>query len=227
MFEQAEQALLDYIQTEQLKPGDVLPSEAWLAQAFGVSRPVVREAIRALVGRSVVEVVNGKGAVIRPLDSRSLDSYFERAVQMEHHAIIQLMEVRRGLEVQSAFYAAQRRTPEQIQVLQDTLKFMRQHIEDPEAYADLDAEFHVQIAAATQNEMFYNLISSIRGAIRDSIRAGLSTRTDHTERERSHTFHEQLFEQIAGQDAPAAAETMALHHDDALAALLRHYKLEP
>ncbi len=72
LSDQVARQLLDFIVAHDLKPGARLPSEQTLAQEFQVSRPVIREALRSLAGKSVIDIVNGKGAIIKPLNAQPL-----------------------------------------------------------------------------------------------------------------------------------------------------------
>ena len=106
LAEQARNALLDLIARRGLREGDVLPSEMSLAGEFGVSRQVIREALKALQGQGVIEILNGRGAVVRPVDHSALVVFFQRAVHLNQRTIIELIEVRKGIEIQSAMLAA-------------------------------------------------------------------------------------------------------------------------
>src|SRR5512146_2102839 len=97
LADQVTARLLEYVQAQHLKPGDLLPSETSLANSFGVSRPVIREALKNLEGKGVIEIVNGKGALVRPIDSDPLRLFFQRAMQLEYGTILELMEIRKGL----------------------------------------------------------------------------------------------------------------------------------
>src|SRR5262245_4098759 len=133
LAEQASQSLIEFIQTQNLKPGDVLPSEARLSVEFGVSRPIIREALKSLAGKGVIDIVNGRGAVVKPIDSETLSEFFERAMHENDNTIMELMEVRKGIEVQSAALAAQRRTPEELAKMSEIVTAMRQHLNDPDS----------------------------------------------------------------------------------------------
>src|SRR5690554_2390554 len=130
LAEQVTERLLEYIEAQKLTPGCLLPSETSLAASFGVSRPVIREALKNLEGKGIVEIVNGKGAYIRPIDPNPLRLFFQRAVQMERGTILELMEVRKGLEVQAAALAAQRRNEQDLQSIGKVVEGMRQNMHD-------------------------------------------------------------------------------------------------
>src|SRR5690348_6040349 len=100
LAEQAQSALLELIARRDLRTGDGLPSEMTLASEFGVSRQIIREALKALQGQGVIEIRNGRGAVVRPVDSSSLVVFFQRAVRLNRRTIIELIEVRKGIEIQ-------------------------------------------------------------------------------------------------------------------------------
>src|SRR3954454_10814125 len=80
LSEQVARGLLQYIAAEPVEPGQTLPSENALASRFQVSRPIVREALKSLAATGVVQVVNGKGAVVQPLSGDPLRIFFERAI---------------------------------------------------------------------------------------------------------------------------------------------------
>lgn len=219
LAEQVTERLMEYIVIQQLKAGDLLPSEASLCSSFGVSRPVIREALKNLEGKRILEIINGKGALIRPIDSVPLRLFFQRAMQMEHSTILELMEVRRGLEVQAAGLAAQRRTAHDLETIRGIIQSMRENTADLEAYTHLDVEFHLQIACASHNTILVYLVESIRDALRNTISAGFQSRGALLRVEAVQRTHEVLLETIEKGDSKAATQAMLVHFDEAIAAL--------
>jgi GntR family transcriptional repressor for pyruvate dehydrogenase complex len=112
LAEQVAERLISLIEHDELAPGTLLPAEGKLALEFGVSRPVVREALKVLAAKDIVAIANGKGAMVRPMTSAPLRDFFQRALRNRHSTSVELLEVRKGIEVQSATLAAQRRTVE-------------------------------------------------------------------------------------------------------------------
>lgn len=220
LAQQVAQRLVDYIRYENLSPGDSLPSEARLGEEFGVSRPVVREALKALAAQGVIEVVSGKGALIRPIDDKLLRLFFQRIIQFEHATLIHLMDVRKPIEVQCAMLAARDRTPDELNQIAETVTAMRDHLDDLEAYTDLDVNFHLRVAAATHNPIMYHLIHSIRDALKDVIREGLRRRNTHDELERVQILHEAVLKAIEQGSPEQAAAAMTQHFDEAVTALV-------
>ncbi len=210
LADQVTERLLEYIEAQHLKPGDLLPSETSLVTSFGVSRPVVREALKNLEGKGVIEIVNGKGALIRPIDSDPLRLFFRRAMQMEPCAMLELMEVRKGLEIQSAVLAAQRRNDADLEAIRRVLKAMRENVHDLNAFTQLDVEFHLRIAAASHNAMMVSLVESIRDALRNTIMAGLQSRGPALELEGIQRTHEELYDALVEGNVQAAMEMMGL-----------------
>ena len=90
------------------KPGDRLDSEADLARRFGVSRVTLREALRTLAGKGLVELSRGRRAVVRQPDSSAFGDYLASVIQFDPKGMFDLVEVRLSLEVQSVTLAAQR-----------------------------------------------------------------------------------------------------------------------
>jgi GntR family transcriptional repressor for pyruvate dehydrogenase complex len=219
LADQVARRLLEIVAT-RLKPGDLLPSVATLSRQFGVSRPVIREALKALSAQGVITTVVGKGAIVQPVNSRLLHLFFRRAMQVESGTPVELMELRRPLEIQSAALAATRRTEEELAAMTAKVQDMRTHLDDLDAYAELDLEFHLIVAAATHNRMLEHLIGSIRGSLRDVIREGLRRRTGAEELRRVQVLHEAILEAIAGGDPEAAGVAMARHFDEAVTALV-------
>lgn len=219
LAEQARNALLDLIAQRGLREGDLLPSEMSLAGEFGVSRQVIREALKALQGQGVIEILNGRGAVVRPVDHSALVVFFQRAVHLNQRTIIELIEVRKGIEIQSAMLAAERRTAAELTGLQGLVERMDRCLGDVEQYSELDLELHLALAAATHNAMLFHLISSLREVSRDTILAGLRHRHGSAQLARVQQLHVLLLAAIERGDSAEAGRMMARHFDEAISAL--------
>ncbi len=219
LAEQVTENLLSYIESQHLKPGDLLPSETSLSASFGVSRPVIREALKNLEGKGFIEIVNGKGALVKPIDSDPLRLFFQRAMQLERGSIIELMEVRKGIEVEAAVLAATRRQPRDLEAIEQIVNEMRQNMHDFEAYTRLDVEYHLMIAKASHNDMMVYLVESIREALKNTISAGLRSRNSEDQLQALQNTHETLYQTLAHKDVEAARLTMIKHFDEAIAAM--------
>jgi GntR family transcriptional repressor for pyruvate dehydrogenase complex len=219
LAEQAVRNLLAFIEQQNLKPGGQLPPETQLAADLGVSRPIIREALKSLEGKGIIEVRNGKSPIIKPLDSEPLQNFFVRATQIEHEAIIDLIELRKCIELQCAALAAERRTDEQLCELAEIAAQMRKHLYEPQRYVELDHAFHEQIAAMTHNQMFQYMVKAMRTTISDVLQE--PSRRDLTPEQIDHVQegHELIYQSIAQRDVAAATSLMAAHFSDATVSL--------
>jgi GntR family transcriptional regulator, transcriptional repressor for pyruvate dehydrogenase complex len=219
LAEQVANELIALIEGDGLVPGMLLPSEASLAQEFGVSRSVVREALKALAAKDVIAIANGKGAVVRPMTSVPLRDFFQRALRNRHATAIELLEVRKGIEVQSAALAAQRRTAAELSELTGILPELGGALHDPSVFVTIDTRFHLLIAAATHNRMLSHLIESIREPMQDSMREVSRQRVTEQQHAFALTAHARIVDAIERAAPEAAGSAMAAHFDVAISLL--------
>jgi DNA-binding FadR family transcriptional regulator len=203
------------------RPGELLPSEGKLTAQFHVSRPIVREALKQLQGQGLVEVVNGRGTLVRPLHESQLRAYFTHAIAIQRVPFRELMEARRPIEVQSARLAAQRRTPDQFEAMERIISRMRRNIGNADLYVDLDQELHTLIAEASGNIVIAHLIHALRGALNDLTHNTLYRRRNRQQLERVHMLHETIVSEIGYRNAEAASRAMDVHFSEALAFLIQ------
>lgn len=215
----SELILADLIQTGA-KPGFLLPSEAKLAEKFNVSRSALREALKQMAGQGYVEVVNGRGTLVRPLDDTQLTAYFTHAIALQGVPFHMLMEARKPIEVHSARLAAARYNAEQLAALNQIIRKMQRNLSNADEYVNLDRELHVQIAAASGNTLIAHFIQSLRGTLNDKTRNLLYGRRNRQQLERVHQLHEIIVSEIAARNSEAAARAMEIHFSEALAFLV-------
>lgn len=220
LTEQAVQSLLQHIQDAKLGPGTPLPSEARLGESLGVSRTVVREALRTLKGLGVVEIANGKSPIIRrDLDASALGIYFSRALLVLENSTEDLMDVRASLEGRAASLAAQRRTPEQLARMSDLIIQMQTQLRRPSVYASLDTELHLEIARASGNLLLFQMIGSVRASLEVQSRKGMERRKTEASLQKVQDGHAELVTLIGDGNAEGATECMRLHIESALRVL--------
>jgi GntR family transcriptional regulator, transcriptional repressor for pyruvate dehydrogenase complex len=201
--------MLETILSKRLDVGDRLPSERELGEQFGVSRTVVREAVRELVAKGVIEVRSGSGLRVAAVDASAVSesmSLFLRGGALDFEKV---HEVRRVLEVHIAGLAAERARPEDVAALRAVHERMEAESGDVEAAARDDLEFHRVIARATHNELYLVLLDSIGGSQVDIRRENLGSGSAPATLEQ----HAQVFDRIAAQDPEGAREAMAAHLD--------------
>lgn len=205
---QIAQELLAYIQREKLQPNDPIPSTGQLAEGFGVSKTVVREALKLLEAQGIIEVANGKRATVKPLTAGPLLTFFERVVRLDAAGFRTLLEVREAIETQNAALAAQRRTPEQLERMREVAAEMRRNLRTLDTFVELDVALHVLVAEASHNAALIYLTDSIREAMRVIMREGHIRRAQESEVELAQKQHEILIDAIAQGDSAAAAAAM-------------------
>jgi GntR family transcriptional regulator, transcriptional repressor for pyruvate dehydrogenase complex len=212
-------AILEQIQAERLQPGDALPSERELGKQFGVSRTVIREAIRSLDAKGLLEVRTGSGVRIVAVDSDTVRESMRHFVSAAVPGYALVAEVRHVLEVAAAGLAAERATSEDLDGLRAALERMKGALDDLEEATRADVEFHHALASATHNELFLLLHESIGDALVAARRETLAV--GHQERRLVLQAHRDILDAVAAHDRPAAETAMREHLERVTAAWQR------
>lgn len=207
IFEQ----LRDLIFRGELKPGEQLVPERELAQAFGVSRPTVREAINKLVTMGLVEHRQGQGTFVRSHEATREHNPLAAIIGQET-SLEDLLEVRMGLEAQSALLAAERATPEDIQRLEETLAAMEEEYVEGRLGIEEDVAFHMDLAYATKNPVQVYIMRSFH----DLLHFGIEENLRHLWEDPANLpiirqQHRRIFQAIKDHDPEAAYEAMKAH----------------
>lgn len=181
--------------------GDKLPSEAELCRSLEVSRPVLREALRALqtMGLTVSRTGKGTFVVANTVEDPTFGDY----------AASDLLEVRRHVEIPVAGYAALRRTAEDLDHLAHLLERMERET-DTTSWVALDSLFHLAIAQSAQNPVFRRVIEEIRDAL---ARQSAFLNELGGRREQSNREHRAIVEALIDGSELDAVEAMAHHLD--------------
>ena len=196
------------ISSESLKPGDRLPSEREMAELLGVSRPSVREAVRMLEARGRLKVRHGNGVFVEaPRPQRELQA----ALAETELTLNELYAMREVLEVHAAAWAAESAGPEQLATVRaalDKLNAASDAGEEPDQLRQLDAAFHLAIAAVAGNR-FLRQTSHV---LHNMVLAGMQTTLLIPGRiEVARRDHERIYTAIVARD-PAAARRAARAH---------------
>jgi len=168
LYEQIVQQIEESIVKGDLKPGDQLPAERELAQRFGVSRTAVREAVKALREKGLVEAYSGRGTFITDGTSQAVRQSLDLFVKIgqadgSHH----LAEVRAILEPEIAALAASRIQDSELATMREAVSVMDRSGQDPEAYIEADLDFHLALAEGAANPLILSLLDSIVGLLRE------------------------------------------------------------
>ena len=213
--DQVTRAIVEHIQENDLKPGDMLPSEMTLAGQLGVSRPLIREAIRSLTALGVLTTANGKGTTICPVSSYGLTTLLEWAVTIQGVSILGVLQIREGLEVEAASLAAENRTDAEVAELDRLLGEMGGVLLDADRYASLDLQFHMTIARSAHNGLLSAFTDALRHVAIQTMSAGgkIATPDEWAQIQR---YHEDLVTAITAGDAAGARNAMLEHFKSAL-----------
>lgn len=202
--------ILEQIVSNVLKQGERLPSENRLATAFGVSRPVVRVALRKLQEDGLVEARRGVGTFVR---RRPPEKLIEYATAGSVAGLMRAMEARITVEHATARMAALRANKQDIALIETTLQQLEASMQARTPSVDADYQFHLAIATASGNEVFIHMLECTREAIEQGIdvaqkltREGSQARIDTVVRE-----HRQILEAIRAGDSEAAGIYMSYH----------------
>lgn len=211
--------LLDLIRAERLRPGDKLPAERELSALMQVSRPVLREALRALAIMKVVEIRQGAGTYVTALEPQHLISHLDFVFSKDPVALAQVLETRRVVEVGNARLAARRVTPEQLARLEAIVRELQATVGDADRFSSLDVAFHDAVCEAAGNFLlaqFMSIINTLGKVSRER------TGSARPFRERVLHDHEPIIAALRARDPDAAARAMHGHLDhveEALAAV--------
>jgi GntR family transcriptional repressor for pyruvate dehydrogenase complex len=214
LAQRVEQELERLILESRLGAGDRLPSERELASQFGVSRTVVREAVRALAAKQLVDVSVGRGTVVRAPSARSAAESMKALLMMQASdaGVNKVSEVRHIVEAEIAALAAARRTEKDLRELHSILDETRQHLDEPEVYINSDVAFHAALARATHNELFVIILDSL---VEIMIEVRLLTLRVPGITALALSHHERILAAVVAGDPRAARRAMDAHMDQA------------
>ncbi|HZS14405.1 MAG TPA: FadR/GntR family transcriptional regulator [Candidatus Dormibacteraeota bacterium] len=204
-------ALVAYILQEGMHEGDLLPSTADLAERYGVSRTVVREAIADLAGRGLLQRGQGKETVVLNPGASQLHGLLEFRVLRDGVSAEQVLETRRAIEGITARLAAERRSDDDLATMREALSLMTSAPDDT-AYHDADVRFHHQLALSTRNPLIALIFEGIESLVREQrIRATQGRRARGEAFEPIHEAHRAIYDAVA-RGNPAKAEQAMLAH---------------
>ncbi|HEV2483955.1 MAG TPA: FadR/GntR family transcriptional regulator [Terracidiphilus sp.] len=210
LADQVTEALVSKIHGNEFA-GSQLPSEQAMAEGFGVSRTVIREAVSRLKAEGLIDTRQGRGAFVR---TDRLDVPFRIDLNSEDllGSLLHIIELRRGLDAEIAFLAARRRKREQMAAIRRALADIERASKAGRDAATEDLAFHLSIAQATGNPLFLELLRFLNQFLYIAIRV---TRANEDRRvefsEQTRVEHMAIARAIERQD-PEAAETAAKTH---------------
>ena len=172
IYEEIVDQIRQLIVDGQIKPGDKLPSERELVESFKVSRSSIREALSALEMMGILEVRTGEGTFIKQIKPESMMASLIWYLCLDKATVMEMLEVRKMIEVQAVGYAAERATIQEVNQLAQTLETMKNNLENTGAVSEkADLMFHYTIAVATHNKITIRLMDTISDNLHHLIHA--------------------------------------------------------
>ncbi|MBV9573835.1 MAG: FadR family transcriptional regulator [Acidobacteriales bacterium] len=209
LYEQIVRQIEDSILKGALKPGDQLPAERELAQNFGVSRTAVREAVKALREKGLVEAYSGRGTFITNGTTQAIRQSLDLVSRIgQQEGLSHLAELRQILEPEIAGLAAVRIEEQLLATMRESLVIMDHNLEDPDAYIEADLDFHLALAEAAANPLVLSLLDSIVGLLREQ-RLRIFRVEGGPERGQYH--HKRILAAIESRDPEKARAAMRAH----------------
>ncbi|GAB0107819.1 FCD domain-containing protein [Nocardia sp. JMUB6875] len=202
---QAAEVLLERVRAGEWQLGHRLPGETTLAAQLGVGRSTLREAIRELAGKGVLESRQGAGVFVTALDvAEDWDTVLRRS------DIVTVIEARIAIEAEGAALAARRRTPADLRAMLRALAARAESGDSIEALVDADTAFHRTIVAAAHNDILLELFNAFVPRSRHAMIDMLRIRPMRLPAA-DHDAHEDLYTAIRARDPEAAATASRIH----------------
>lgn len=199
------------VRLRKLVPGTRLPSEQELGTQFGVSRTVIREAVRMLSAKGLLSIAKGKGIFVRPFDADNVADpmHLYLQLQIDRDYALDVVHARQIIEPPIAAEAALKRTDQDIARLRAGVEELRGCPEGFEKLAALDMAFHLQIAKASHNPLLPLLLDPIHRLMPDIKSSVYKTVKDA--RDSAVVWHSKILEKILQRDPDGAREAMQEH----------------
>lgn len=203
----------ELISRGELGPGQRIPSERELAALLGVSRPSVREAIMVLEAMGFLESRQGGGTYVRSLADVTMADPLANMIECRDPRMLHaLNEVRMGLETWSAYLAAKRAEPQEIERLRELFLIMEAEVERGGWNPEADFQFHLTITVASHNTLQVHILDTIQKLFQTTIMVALSefySKGGYIDMLLDH--HREILEAIETRDPDRAREGMLQH----------------
>ena len=222
VFERVAEEIEKRILAGELRSGDRLPTERNLAEQFQVSRTAVREAMKILAQKGLVDMRPGRGTIVIDGAREAMQNSIDLLMRMKLGEIggsENLVEVRSILETEIAALAAARATEKEIEAMREAIKVMDESLDDAEGFILADNRFHEALAQATQNALILILVNSIVNLLSEQRKQIFGVEGGP---QRGQIHHKRILESIIRRDPAAARVAMGAHllqvYEDASAA---------
>lgn len=210
LYEQVVERLSLQIFNGALRHGDQLPNERKLAEQYGVSRTVIREAMKTLVNNGLVEVRTGQGTFVVDDTAKALKNSIHTLMRFgeDKDRLREMVELRELLEPGIAALAARRAEAHELERMQAAIDDMDRAMDDATAFIEADNRFHLQLAIATHNRLLPRILDSIVDLL-NQLRGEIFQVEGGPQRGQAH--HRKILATVRDRDAAAARRAMEDH----------------
>lgn len=213
-YEHITEQIKQHILSGELAPGDKLPSTKELSEQFGVGRSTTREALSALKAMGLIDIRQGGNCTVKspPLQAQNLLPDLQ-ILLTNKQTILELLEVRKSLEVSNVAIAALKRDDQDLLALEQILSEMSQHMGNEEIGERTDMHFHATLARSTHNSIMVKLFETISAQLEVVIRETRRVEIYSNQAVSRHfyTEHQAIFEAIKDQEPELAQARMKDH----------------
>lgn len=211
VYQQIIEQIKESMEKGELKPGDKLPSERDLASMMNVSRTAIREALSVMESAGLVEVLRGVGVFLKEDESSLLLNKMDNILQQRGLDLIELLEVRQGIEGQAAYLAAIRRTDSDLDNIKRAYEQMKKEYANNQVAELEDFYFHMSIVQASKNEMLLQAVKLFSDAFLEGVKQLRHKSIPSGKSEMVLHEHWVIYDAIARQEPEEAQEAMVQH----------------
>jgi DNA-binding FadR family transcriptional regulator len=208
LYQQVANNIQQWIFSGGMKPGDQLPSERELCEKFGVSRTVIREAMKSLSARGFIVIEAGRGVFVKQVTIEDLTNSLNQFLHFSDTELSDLLDVRELLESRIVEMAALRATEEDLAQMEKALEALNEE-EDINSYLEGDLAFHSALAMATHSDIYVGLINSIVAFLFDVRLQGFIVGGT----KRGRVDHWEIYKAVKSKNPEIAKEAMLGHLD--------------
>lgn len=226
VYELVAEQIRKRIQSGEIKPGERLESVEQLAKRFQVGRSTIREALSALRAMGMVDIRQGEGTFITSYDLTKLAQPIGRFTNINKQEMIEFFEVRKIIESGAVAIAASKRNEGHLSAMREALETMEQATGGDNLGEIADANFHLAIAEATQNNVLIKMMEMISDTLRDTMKESrrLWLFSEDSTLDRLHQEHRSIFASIEEQNPILAQQLMLAHLVKVENVLVRYYQ---
>jgi len=200
--------LINLIKKRSLQMGDKLPSERQLCEIIGVSRPILREALKALQVMNIIDIRQGAGAYVKRLEPEDIIEHLDIVFHLDSSLYQDLYEARKVLEAALAGMAARNINENEIEEIKENVRQAAAHIDDEQIFLERDLELHEMIMKAAGNRVIPIFMQSI-----NKLSMLLRKQSNNQSRIRQNTMrdHELIINALKNHSPAVAAQAMEQH----------------